>query len=238
MTFGPQVCGDLAAGGAREWLVPDGVGGYATGTVCGLRTRRYHALQVVAGGTPGTRRVGLVALDPVLSLPGGRRVELGVNEWAGGVVNPTGHRHLTRFDLVDGVPRWRWRIGDAVLERELACAHGSPALGVVYRLLTGSAPVELTLDALLTWRDAHGERSAAGPEPAVRAVSGGCVVEEAYRLTGPGWRAAGGWWLVAGHLPARGGRPWAARHRGSVARRPVHRRAEARRGDRDRVVGR
>ena len=49
--FGPQVCGDLAAGGAREWLVPDGVGGYAMGTVSGLRTRRYHALQVIAGSS-------------------------------------------------------------------------------------------------------------------------------------------------------------------------------------------
>ena len=197
LTFGPQVCGDLAAGGAREWLVPDGVGGYAMGTVSGLRTRRYHALQVVAGASPSVRRVGLVALDPVLCLPGGRRIELGVNEWAGGVVNPTGHRFLARFDLVDGLPRWRWRVGDVVLERELACAHGAPALGVVYRLLAASAPVELALDALLTWRDAHGERTAGGPEPVIRAASGGCVVEDAYRLAGPGWRPAGGWWRGA-----------------------------------------
>jgi predicted glycogen debranching enzyme len=197
LTFGPQVCGDLAAGGAREWLVPDGVGGYAMGTVSGLRTRRYHALQVVAGASPATRRVGLVALDPVLCLPGGRRIELGVNEWAGGIVNPTGHRFLARFDLVDGLPRWRWRVGDVVLERELACAHGAPALGVVYRLLAASAPVELAIDALLTWRDAHGERTAGGPEPVMRAASGGCVVEDAYRLSGPGWRPAGGWWRGA-----------------------------------------
>ena len=122
LTFGTQVCGDLDAGGAREWLVPDGVGGYAMGTVSGLRTRRYHALQVVAGASASARRVGLVALDPVLCLRGGRRIELGVNEWAGGVVNPTGHRYLARFDLADGLPRWRWRVGDVLLERELACA--------------------------------------------------------------------------------------------------------------------
>ena len=51
--FGPQVCGDLDAGAAREWLVPDGLGGYAMGTVSGLRTRRYHGLLVVAGETAG-----------------------------------------------------------------------------------------------------------------------------------------------------------------------------------------
>src|SRR5690606_42002781 len=47
--FGPQVCGDLAAGSAREWLLTDGRGGYAMGTVSGLRTRRYHGLLVEIG---------------------------------------------------------------------------------------------------------------------------------------------------------------------------------------------
>src|SRR5690606_3165814 len=49
ISFGPQLTGDLAAGSAREWLVADGRGGYAMGTVTGLRTRRYHGLLVVAG---------------------------------------------------------------------------------------------------------------------------------------------------------------------------------------------
>src|SRR6476660_1141729 len=70
-TFGVQTCTGLSAGATREWLVADGLGGYASGTVSGLRTRRYHALQVVAGDTPASRRVGLVALDPVLRLPSG-----------------------------------------------------------------------------------------------------------------------------------------------------------------------
>ncbi|MFD0786402.1 glycogen debranching enzyme N-terminal domain-containing protein, partial [Micromonospora azadirachtae] len=50
--FGPQVCTELTSGATREWLVPDGVGGYAMGTVSGLRTRRYHGLLVVAGDRP------------------------------------------------------------------------------------------------------------------------------------------------------------------------------------------
>ena len=61
--FGPAVCTSLAAGADREWLVADGLGGYAMGTVCGLRTRRYHGLLV-----PPARRLGLVALDPVLAV--------------------------------------------------------------------------------------------------------------------------------------------------------------------------
>jgi predicted glycogen debranching enzyme len=196
--FGPQVCGDCAAGAAREWLVADGAGGYASGTVAGLATRRYHGLLVPAVAGPARRRVALAALDPVVRLPGGGLVRLGTHQWASGAVDPAGYALLERFDLVDGLPRWRWRVGEVVLQRELAMRHGRPHLAVVDRLLAGG-PVELSVDVLCTWRDAHGERTAAGPPPVVRPVAGGVVVEDAYRLSGPGWEPAGEWWYGAYH---------------------------------------
>ncbi|XVU27656.1 amylo-alpha-1,6-glucosidase [Actinoplanes sp. CA-054009] len=196
--FGPQVCGHLAESATREWLVPDGAGGYAMGTIGGLRTRRYHGLLVVAGETPASRRLALASLDPILTLASGTSVRLATHEWSDGTIAPRGHELLTGFELVDGLPRWRWRIGDVVLERTLAMAPGRPAVGVVHRLLTGG-PVSLTLEALCTWRDIHGERTAAGPPPAVTAAEGGCVVEEAYRLRGPEFRAAGAWWRGVRH---------------------------------------
>ena len=67
--------------------------------------------------------LGLAALDPVLVV-GDARVRLATDEWAGGAVDPRGHELLASFDLDDGVPRWRWQVGDVVLERELAMAHG------------------------------------------------------------------------------------------------------------------
>src|SRR5713226_1517836 len=82
LVFGSKVCGALDEGAAREWLVPDGRGGYAMGTVSGLRTRRYHGLLVVADPSPAVRRVGLVSLDPVLVGPGGGEVRLSSHEWA------------------------------------------------------------------------------------------------------------------------------------------------------------
>ncbi|BCB78453.1 hypothetical protein Pflav_048630 [Phytohabitans flavus] len=102
--FGPQVCGDLATGATREWLLTDGVGGYAMGTVAGLRTRRYHALLAVSGDTPASRHVGLVSLDPVVTLPSGAQVRLATHEWASGAVEPKGHHLIERFDLADGLP--------------------------------------------------------------------------------------------------------------------------------------
>jgi predicted glycogen debranching enzyme len=193
--FGPQTCGSLTEAASREWLVPDGRGGYAMGTVAGLRTRRYHALLVVAGDRPAARWVGLAGLDPVLELPSGARVQLGTHEWASGAVSPTGHVHLERFDLTDGLPRWRWRIGDVVLERELAMVQGRSAVGVVHRLVAGG-PVRLRLEALCTWRDAHGERYGDGPlttEP----TADGVLIEGRYRLAGPGWQPGGAWYRGA-----------------------------------------
>lgn len=198
ISFGPAVCTSPAEGGNREWLVADGCGGYAMGTVCGLRTRRYHGLLVPAHPVtttqrgPSTRRLGLVALDPVLVLPSGASVRLGVHEWSGGAVAPAGHTFLESFDLDDGLPRWRWRVGEVVLERELAMRHGRASLVVVHRLLAGG-PVRLALEALVTWRDAHGERYAGGPLP-VEHGDGGAVVEESFRLCGPGWTPAGDWY--------------------------------------------
>jgi predicted glycogen debranching enzyme len=185
VVFGAQVCGDLSAGAAREWLVPNGTGGYAMGTVSGLRTRRYHGLLVAAEpGQPGRRHLALAALDPVLTLPSGAEVELAVHEWAGGAISPAGHTLLERFDLVDGLPRWRWRVGPVVIERELAMVHGRAHLGVVHRLVSAPGPVTLTLKALVTWRDVHAERTAAGPEPRVEVHEAGAVIEGAFRIQG------------------------------------------------------
>jgi predicted glycogen debranching enzyme len=195
ITLGSQTGGHLEEGASREWLVADGRGGYAMGTVAGLRTRRYHALLVVAGDRPAIRHVGLASLDPVLELPSGTRVQLGTHEWTTGAVSPAGHVHLERFDLTDGLPRWRWRVGDVVLERELAMVPGRSAVGVVHRLVAGG-PVRLRVEALCTWRDAHGERYGDGPLATVPTADG-VEVEGAYRIAGPGFEPAGTWYRGA-----------------------------------------
>lgn len=179
--YGSQILADLAVGATREWLVPDGRGGYAMGTASGLRTRRYHALLVVPRPDPARRMVGLVSLDPVLN----GTVRLATHEWADGTVAPRGHVFLERFDLVNGLPRWRWRVGETVLERELAMRHGYSCVAVVHRLLAGG-PVDLSLQAWCAWRDQHGEQHGSLPFD-------GPVIAGGYRLRGPDWTPDGTW---------------------------------------------
>ena len=190
--FGPQVCGSLDESSRREWLVTDGVGGYAMGTVAGLRTRRYHGLLAVAVDGPANRMLGLVALEPVLVV-GDARYRLGADEWSGGVVDPRGNELLVAFELEDGVPRWRWQIGDVVVEREVAMAHGRPAVGVLHRVVSATGPVRLELTPLCTWRSVHGERFAGG-DPAIEAVDEGFVFEASFRVAGGTWQPGGSWY--------------------------------------------
>lgn len=192
ISFGPQLCGNLAESCRREWLVTDGCGGYAMGTVAGLRTRRYHGLLMVCDGVVGERHLGLASLDPVLVI-GSERVRLATHRWRDGTVAPTGYEHLVSFSLRDGVPSWQWAVGEVVLRAELAASHGRPALGVAYRLVHAPAPVRLEVGALCTWRDQHGERLGSG-DPAMVVAADGFVFEDSYRVEGPGFSPTGVWW--------------------------------------------
>lgn len=195
--YGRQVCGSLEAAASREWLVTDGLGGFAMGTVAGLRTRRYHGLLVVATEPPLGRRLALASLDPVLVL-GDRRIRLATHEWVSGAVDPAGHAHLESFALRHGLPVWRWSVGDVILERELAMARGRPAVGIVHRLVRAPGPVRLELEALCTWREVHGERFAYG-DPALEHTADGFVFEGACRVRGPGFEPGGAWYTGVRH---------------------------------------
>jgi predicted glycogen debranching enzyme len=196
IAFGRGVCGALDEAACREWLVADGLGGYASGTVAGLRTRRYHGLLMAATAPAGaSRMLGLAALDVVVVV-GDRRIRLATHEWAAGTIDPHGHEHLASFDLDDGVPRWRYDLGAVQLEIELAMAHGRTVVGVVHRVLSGQARLEVS--ALCTWRDQHGDRFA-GPAPVVTPTASGFVFESVYRVDGPGFEPGGEWYRSEYH---------------------------------------
>jgi predicted glycogen debranching enzyme len=191
LTFGPALCGDLESAARQEWIVTDGLGGFAMGTVAGLRARRYHGLLVVANHPPPGRHLGLAALDATLVIGEGR-VRLATDEWQGGTVDPAGHLRLAQFEVLDSVPRWTWAVGDVVLQREVAMTHGRAAVAVNHRLLRAPGSVRLELSALCTWRDQHSDRFA-GPEPAVEPAADGFTFEGAYRVAGPGFEPGGEW---------------------------------------------
>jgi predicted glycogen debranching enzyme len=174
LVLGREACGDWSVASRREWLVTNGLGGYASGTVAGAVTRRYHGLLVAARRPPVERTVTLVKLEAVLTVDG-RRVELGANEYTDGTVHPRGFEFLESFRLDGTVPVWTYAIGTVRLECRVFMAHGRNTTYVEYRLVDAPAPVAIELTPLCAWRDYHWQQHG-GAALSVSPVDGGCEV--------------------------------------------------------------
>jgi len=116
--FGREVCGDLPAAEAREWLVTNGIGGFACGTIAGSLTRRYHGLLVGAVQAPLRRTLWVSKVDEIVEY-NGRTYSLSTNRWAGDVLDPRGYRHIERFRLEGTRPVWTFAFADALLEKRI-----------------------------------------------------------------------------------------------------------------------
>ena len=152
--FGREICGDLAAAESREWLVTNGIGGYASGAIAGTLTRRYHGL-LVAALQPPLGRTQLVALfDEAVHYAGGD-FSLTTHRWASGAIEPQGFLNLESFHLEGTTPVWTFALADALLEKRVWMRQGENTTYIQYRLLRGSAPVEMELKVLVNYRDFH-----------------------------------------------------------------------------------
>ena len=149
-----RICGDVHAALQREWLVTNGVGGFAAGTVAGAATRRYHGLLFAALRPPLGRTLLVAKLDEVV-LFGGQEWPLFTNIWADGVESGSGCRFLQRFDLIAGVPTWRFELGGRRLVKRVWMEAGKNTTLVRYDLAADAAPLALRCRVLVNCRDYH-----------------------------------------------------------------------------------
>lgn len=105
----------------REWLLTNGLGGFASGTVSDAHTRTYHGWLIAALDPPTRRTVLLSRIDATLEL-GGQSIDLGTNFWASGKVSPLGYKLLHSFDR-EPVPTWVWRQAGWDISRQLIMPH-------------------------------------------------------------------------------------------------------------------
>jgi predicted glycogen debranching enzyme len=152
--FGREICGDLAAAEAREWLVTNGLGGFACGTVAGTLTRRYHGLLMAALPSPWNRTLLVSKIDEVVEYDG-HSYPLGANRWADGTIEPPGIVHIERFRLEGTTPVWTFACADALLEKRIWMEHGENTTYVQYTVLRASRPLQLVAKTLVNWRGYH-----------------------------------------------------------------------------------
>jgi predicted glycogen debranching enzyme len=159
--FGREICGDLAAAESREWLVTNGIGGYASGTIAGSQTRRYHGLLVAALNPPVGRTQLVSAIDEIVHYAAAD-FSLATHRWASGAVDPQGFLLIEDFHLEGSTPVWIYAFADALLEKRVWMRAGENTTCIQYTLVRGSSPLEMDLKALVNYRDFHSLTQAGG----------------------------------------------------------------------------
>ena len=146
--------GDPNAALSHEWLATNGIGGYASSTVIGANTRRYHGLLVASCPPPLGRQVVLAKVDEELAI-GDEIYALGSNEYHDGMVYPQGYRHLKSFRLEIGIPTFEYHIGKVTLIKQVWMEHGRNTVYIRYRLLNTQDKATLTIRPFCSFRGYH-----------------------------------------------------------------------------------
>src|SRR5687768_7646099 len=153
ISFDSSICTDFEAASSREWLETNGIGGFASGTISGANTRRYHGL-LTAATKPPLGRVTMLSKFEESIMYDGHEIKLSANQFPG-IVDPHGYQLLAEFRL-DPFPVWTYDLDGVTLEKRLFMVHGSNTTVCRWNF-TGPAPdgVQFLLRPLLSFVDYH-----------------------------------------------------------------------------------
>jgi predicted glycogen debranching enzyme len=173
--FGREVCGNLDAAEAREWIVTNGIGGFASGTIAGCMTRRYHGLLIAALQPPVGRTQLVAGLDELVRYAGAE-YPLATHQWASGAVDPKGFLNIQSFRLEGMTPVWTYALADALLEKRVLMRQGENTTYVEYTFVRGSDAIEMEMKALVNYRDFHASTHAADWRMKIDPVENGVMI--------------------------------------------------------------
>ncbi len=146
-----EICRDFARSAQLEWLLTNGIGGYAMGTVSGANTRRYHG-HLIAATNPPTGRVQLLAALEAYAVIRGRAYGISTNQYSG-AIHPQGYMLLNSFAVGDHA-EWEFELPGTALKKQLAIHQGENASTIRY-INTGEEQLELSLRPLVCHKPHH-----------------------------------------------------------------------------------
>ena len=138
---------------SSEWLVTNGLGGYASGTLAGVITRGFHGYLIAALPSPLGRTMMLNEITEFVVLPDGHEIQLGGEEKANAPVSLNGSRYLTSFKMHMGLPAWTYEVGGVSIEKRLIMPHRQNTVLVSYRIIGGAGSVVLHLRPSINMRN-------------------------------------------------------------------------------------
>lgn len=150
--FGTAVLHDFKACQNLEWLETNGIGGWASSTISGAHTRRYHGLLVAATKPPTERFVTLSKLDETI-ITNSQRIELGCNQFRG-AAQPNGHKYIKSFTY-NLFPYWEYHVQGIRISKTIAAIHDQNTVLVIYEVLDSLSEFQLEFLPLVTKRFYH-----------------------------------------------------------------------------------
>ena len=141
----------LEEGLNKEWLITNGIGGYASSTIIGINTRKYHGLLIAPLTPPARRFLILSKLDEALEIEGKE-----YNFYSNICQNyiSKGFEYQEKFEKVE-IPIFSYKIEDILIEKSICMEYGKNTVGVLYKIKNGNKDVTLKLTPVINYRDFH-----------------------------------------------------------------------------------
>ena len=150
--FDATLLSDFQKARSLEWIETNGLGGYASGTVSGAHSRRYHGLLVAAMHPPVDRMVLVSKLDETI-VAGGKSFELSSNQYPG-AIHPQGFKHLVAFER-KMFPEFMYKVGNIEIKKTIAAIHGENTTVILYEVVNAKEEFRMELLPLYACRDFH-----------------------------------------------------------------------------------
>lgn len=156
ISIGTDILNDLSKGIQKEWLIANGLGGFASSTVIGCNTRRYHGLLVDTGGMIIERSVLLSKLEESIKI-GNKMYHLGTNRYSNNYIHPHGYTHLRKFEQTP-FPRFIYTIDDITITKEIFMPWKTSAVIIRYNIFGGSRKFNFIIHPLFAFKNFHTTR--------------------------------------------------------------------------------
>lgn len=153
ISIGTDILSDFQKGINKEWITTNGLGGYASSSVIGCNTRRYHGLLVTSGGDGHGRNVLLSKMDETVQI-GRKYYYLSTNQYQENYVHPRGYAHLRKFEQTP-FPKFIYTIDDLVITKEIFMPRGTKTTIIRYNLFGGRRNFTFFLHPLVSFVNFH-----------------------------------------------------------------------------------
>ena len=141
----------LEDGIQKEWIVTNGLGGFASSTIIGANTRKYHGLLIAPLTPPARRYLILSKVDESIEI-GGTKYDLYTN--MGNDYISKGCKYQTSFEKEE-LPIFKYQVGDVEITKTICMKYGENTVGILYKIKNGKQPSKITLAPLMNFRDFH-----------------------------------------------------------------------------------